>query len=118
MNDTKYLKHYDSFICSSVTVPQTFFQRAKGLLGKKYISQDEAIFFSDCSSIHMFGMQISLDIVFLDREFRIVKMVENLKPWRLAWCNKAQHTLEMASGSVSKHGFSMDDKLRIKEYTR
>lgn len=63
----------------------------------------------------MFGMRFPIDVVFLDTNFQIVKLVEHVKPWRLTSSKDAQHTLELASGCIAKHGLAVGNKLMINE---
>ena len=64
-------------------VARTFFQRAKGLIGTRYLERGEGLLILRCNSIHTFFMSFPIDAVFLDRNDKIVKIVRNIRPWRL-----------------------------------
>ena len=102
-------------ISSSVFAPETFVQRARGLLGKSIMNQDEGMILYNCSSIHMIGMRFSIDVVYLDSNMVITKLVESIKPWRFSFCRKANHTLELAVGSISNAQLKVGEQLTIKE---
>lgn len=105
----------DVCISRSVLVPKTFWQRAKGLLGKKSIESDQFYLFYQCSSVHMFAMKFSIDLVYLNHHFEIVKLVHSLEPWQVSVCLKAKHVIEMKDGMISVHRLVVGEKLLIKE---
>jgi len=61
----------------------------------------------------MMFMRYPIDAVFLDRELRILKVVENLRPWRFAAQRGAKQVLELRSGSVSELGLRVGDELVV-----
>ena len=71
--------------------------------------------FKNCNSIHMMGMKIPLDIVFLDTGGTIIKCISELQPWRAAICLKGSMTLELPAQSIEKKGLAPDMKLEIRE---
>lgn len=74
------------------------------------LAEGEALLIQPCSSVHMFFMRIALDIVFLDKDGAVVKVVSGLRPWRMALGGKGAHTaLELSSGAAA--GISVGDRL-------
>jgi len=110
-----YLSHLDKAILTKVRIPNSFYHNAKGLLGEKHLKEDTGMLFKKCSSIHMIGMKMPLDILFLAKDGTVLKCVNNLQPWKIAACFKASTTLELASGSIKKLGLIVGTKLEIKE---
>ena len=50
-------------------------------------------------------MSFSIDVVYLDREYRIVKVVDALPPWRLSFGGlRSRHTMEMPAGEAMRQG--------------
>ena len=78
----------------------TPWERMRGLLGRNGLEPGEGLLIERCFSIHMFFMRFAIDVVFLDRDWRVVKKVADLAPWRMAWCWGAAHTLELAAGAL------------------
>ena len=37
-----------------------------------------------CTAVHTVGMRFAIDVVFVDRQGFAVKIVRNLRPWRIA----------------------------------
>lgn len=80
-------------------VARTFAQRAKGLIGTKDLAPDEGMLILKCNAIHTFFMRFPIDATFLDKDGQIVKVVRNIRPWRLfiwgGW--RARQVLETRS---------------------
>jgi uncharacterized protein len=75
--------------------------RTKGLLGRRSLPAGEGLAFRE-KSIHMFFMRMPLDIVFCDSDMRIVRIVHDLAPWRLAGCRRARYVLEVGPGEAAR----------------
>jgi len=62
---------------------ETFWKKFTGFMLKK--SADYALLFNDCKSVHTFFMRFDLDIVYLDEENLVIKVIKSLKPFRIAF---------------------------------
>lgn len=63
--------------------------------------------FPRCASVHTCFMRYPLDIVFVDREGRVLRLVEGVGPWRSVRCPGAAAVLERATpsrGEAASHG--------------
>lgn len=81
----------------------TFCKRLLGLMGRKNLSAGYALMLKPCNAVHMLFMRFPIDAVFIDKEFRIKKIVRNLKPWiGFAICLEAWAVLELNAGEASK----------------
>ncbi len=77
----------------------TFLKRALGLMGKPRLEVGRGLLIPRCRSIHTCFMRFPIDAIFLDDQNRTVKLIRNIKPWRLIWGNrKACSVLEVESG--------------------
>ena len=101
-------------VASKVSVARSLPERMKGLLGRDALSQEEALVFPDCASIHTVGMRIAIDVIFVDRGWKVVAVREGLPPGRLVMPVKgAWGVVEMAQGSLSKAKLGVGDQLRL-----
>lgn len=63
----------------------------------------------------MFFMRFPIDVVFLDRENRVVKVVHDIKPWRMATGGGGKKALELPAGTAASlpiaegHQLEFDD---------
>jgi len=104
-----------TLLAEDVRVANTFFSRLKGLLGTSELPQGQGLWIKPCDSIHMFGMQYAIDVIFVDEQGGVVKLVEDLRPGRLAGCSGASGAIELPSGWVKVAGVSIGDMLEIEK---
>ncbi len=88
-----------------LTEARTFSQRFLGLTVYSHLPVDRGLFFRRCRSIHMFFMRFPIDVVFLDRAGRVVRICESLKPWSMAFAIKADTVIELAANVARARGF-------------
>jgi len=100
-------------VCDRCSVADTFLPRLRGLLGRRGLAPGEGLLLHPCSSIHMFFMRFAVDAVFLDRELRVVRVVPNLRPWRLAASKAARSVLELAAGESERRGIRTGQALTL-----
>lgn len=88
--------------------------RTRGLLGRPGLAAGEGLYIERAPSIHMFFMRFAIDAVFVDQAGRVVRVVENLRPWRmLAWVRGARDCVELPAGSVRPTGTEVGDILTL-----
>ncbi|MFA5702960.1 MAG: DUF192 domain-containing protein [Advenella sp.] len=80
----------------------TFWQRFKGLLGKKNWPANQVLLIRPCNSVHTVGMRFPICVIFLSHDYRVIKVEPCLKPWRFSYCRKAYCVLELATGVLSE----------------
>jgi uncharacterized membrane protein (UPF0127 family) len=98
-------------VCERCKVADTVPTRMKGLLGRKDLPAGEGLLIRPASSIHMFFMHFPIDAVFLDRELRVLRVAESLRPWRIAGCRGARAVLELRAGEAEQRGLSRGEGL-------
>lgn len=75
--------------------------RMKGLMFAREMPNCEALIIDPCNSIHTFFMKFSLDVVFLNRKDVIVKVIKNMKPWRISGMYfSSRKVIEMKAGTM------------------
>ena len=75
-------------------------ERLRGLLGRNGLPRGEAMAFPRCGAIHTVGMRFPIDVAFLGRDGRPVKLARAVPPGRLlVWGGwRARTTIEAAAG--------------------
>ena len=74
----------------------TWWLRLRGLLGRK-LKNHQGILITPCNSVHMIGMKYPIDIIYLNKQNIIVRIVENLRPWQFSICRQAHKVLELST---------------------
>lgn len=81
-------------------------------MGRRSLPEGQSLLIDPCTSVHMFFMRFPLDVVYLDKENKVVKVAAGLKPWRIDMGEKgAKRVLEMSSGAASAAGIGVGDML-------
>ena len=62
-------------------------------------------------SIHTFFMRFPIDAVFLTRDGEVVKVADDVKPWRVRSARKAHAVLELPTGEAQRRGVTRGDRL-------
>ncbi len=90
----------------------TFFQRTWGLLGRKELKKDEGLYIPKCRSIHTFFMRFTIDVVFIDGDNRITRVVPSLVPFRIAFGPRnTAGVLELSAGTLKYNRCVAGDKI-------
>ncbi len=85
---------------SSVFIADSWWKKIIGLVGQKKWPSGQWLYLPKCRQVHTFGMRFAIDVIFLDKDQRVVGVVESIVPWRISPYFSAAHgCLEGASGS-------------------
>jgi uncharacterized membrane protein (UPF0127 family) len=95
----------------AVSITQTVRERMRGLLGRDGLASGEALLLEHCGSVHTFGMRFAIDVVFIDRHWRVVAIHRGVPGRRMLLNLRAAHALEMPAGDARERGLSVGDPL-------
>lgn len=101
------------FVASSVEVAGTRNTRRRGLLGRDRLDETSAMLLAPCTGVHTVGMRFAIDVIFVDRQGYVVKVVRDLKPWRIALASRAHAVIEMPAGSLRWGQVLIGDRLYL-----
>lgn len=103
----------DGEVLASLEIAETRRARRKGLLGRQNL--DGAILLRPARAVHTIGMRFPIDVAFLDRDNKVLKVV-SLKRWRLTRpVLRAWTVLEAERGTFRSWELQPGDVLEIKE---
>ena len=95
-----------------VMVADSFFARLAGLMFRQKLPSATGLLLVPCNSVHMCFMRFTIDVVYIDNEYSIIKVVKNLKPWLgLSMCSQAWAVLELNAGEAERCGCEVGRKL-------
>jgi uncharacterized membrane protein (UPF0127 family) len=98
-------------VCERCVLADGPFSRMRGLLGRRELPSEEGILLRPASSVHTWFMRFPIDVVFLDRELAVLRIVPRLRPWRTAHRRKAAAVLELAAGESERRGLEVGHRL-------
>jgi uncharacterized membrane protein (UPF0127 family) len=85
-------------VASVVELAVTRADRRRGLLGRNALDLSAGMMLAPCVAVHTAFMRFSIDVVFVDRDGVVRKIVRDLKPWRIATAPRAYAAVELAAG--------------------
>jgi uncharacterized membrane protein (UPF0127 family) len=110
---TRVLRDDGSVVCERCVVADGMFTRMRGLLGRRDLPEGEGILLRPASSVHTAFMQFPIDVVFVDRDLVVLKVVPELGAWRAAACRGAKATFELAAGEAARRGVETGTRLSL-----
>lgn len=90
-------------------------ERMRGLLGRRALAAGEGLLITPCNAIHTLFMRFPIDVFFLDRENRVVKILRAVPPFRYAMAPGAAAVLETRAGEADLTGIGTGDRLIWRE---
>ena len=69
-------------VASQAEKAESHWARLMGLMGRRGLPEGGALLITPCSSVQTFFMRFAIDVVFLDGDGQVVKVVPALKPYR------------------------------------
>ncbi|HEY4349607.1 MAG TPA: DUF192 domain-containing protein [Paraburkholderia sp.] len=99
-----------------VTTASSARERMRGLLGHTCLAADEALLLVPCRSVHTFGMGFTIDVVFIDRQWRVVALHRCVPPARMLFSLRATRTLEMSAGMAGVLSIATGSRIGFEAY--
>ena len=91
------------------------FRRMKGLIGRRWLPAGEGLLLCPAPAIHTAFMKFPIDAVFLDRDLRVLDIVAQLAPWRIASKAGARSVLELSAGECDRCGVQVGHRLGLRD---
>jgi len=99
-------------IADKALIADSFFARAKGLLGTSELEAGCGLFIVPCNSIHMFGMKYAIDAIFVDRQLVVVEILHAIQPGKASKLYSRAHScLELPAGRAKETSTEVGDQL-------
>jgi uncharacterized protein len=89
--------------------------RRTGLLKHAAMPQGAALIIAPCSAVHTIGMKFAIDVAFVSREGRVLKVRHAVKPWRMTGALRAFAVIELAAGVLAAADIRPGDSLAAAE---
>jgi uncharacterized protein len=90
-------------------------RRMRGLMGRTGLPAGEGLLITPAPAIHTAFMRFPIDALFLDRQLRVLEIVERLRPWRVASKRGAHAVLELSAGECARRGVRSGDRLELRD---
>lgn len=107
-------KTKQTFLAYRARIADSVISRLVGLLGRRSIDGDGGLWIVPSSGIHTLGMLFTIDVVFLDKDLKVVALSELVRPFsvtKLSW--QAQSVLELPAHTIFRSQTEVGDQLVI-----
>ena len=100
-------------MATAAELADTSAKRRTGLLKHSRLEPGDGLWIVPCESVHTFFMKFPIDLVYLDKKRRVVKVRDSVPAWRLSACLRAHSILELPAGTAKSTGTVRGDVLVI-----
>ena len=102
----------DEFLCNCY-IANSFWKRFKGLMLAPPLEEGYGLLLPSTNSIHMFFMKYELDIIFLDKEYKVIDIIHSMKRRRVSKIySNVKNVIELESGYLKKFDLNIGDILK------
>ena len=70
-------------VIADLEIAEGLIRSGRGLLGRSSMNTGAGLVLPSCNSIHTVGMQFRIDVLFLNREGKALKVASDVAPWRV-----------------------------------
>ena len=97
-------------------VANTSATRRTGLLKHSKLEPGEGLWIAPSEGVHTFGMKFSIDVVFLSKSKKVLKVRPNMVRARIALSLRAHSVLELPAGTLESTGTIPGDQLVFEKF--
>ncbi len=92
----------------------TFWLRLRGLLGVTSLQKEEGLVLAGEKSIHTLFMKFPIDVVYVDKDYKVIRTDANMVPYRLGpFITQSVYILEMPVGTIANTATRVGDQLKF-----
>jgi uncharacterized protein len=111
-----YNRTREIFVATNAIVANTYWRALIGLLGKtkKWAQPGQGLLITPSQGVHTIGMMFPIDLIFLDKDKKVVHLEEHVRPFRVSKISlKATSVLELPTHTIFRTGTQLGDFLEI-----
>lgn len=95
------ISYQGKLLSSNIKLAESFGDRLIGLMFGEKPNDADGLMIDPCRSIHTCFMKYSLDVVFISSKNQVIKIIRDIRPWRMTWIYfRANKTLELPAGKL------------------
>lgn len=105
----------NTVLADSAGVADTSKARRTGLLKHDRLPPGEGLWIAPCEAVHTFGMKFPIDVLFLNRKRKVLKIRPDMVRGRMSVCLRAHSVLELPAGTAAATGTQAGDQLEFRK---
>lgn len=102
-------------LAEHAAVANTSETRRTGLLRHTALEPGDGLWIVPCEAVHTFGMKFEIDVLYLSKTKRVVKVRERMAKRRISACLWAHSVLELPAGMVREQATEVGDQLEFEK---
>lgn len=84
----------------------------RGLIGRRKFENGSAMIFPGCKQVHTFLMQFPIDVLFINKDRKVIKIIERLDPGKVSgYVRDSFDIVELPSGTIYDCRIVIGDEL-------
>jgi uncharacterized protein len=104
----------NTWLATKVRKADSFLTRLVGLLKRRKLGPEEALWLIPSKGVHTVGMKFPIDVIFVDKDQKVVSIIPDLSPYRSTGIYFHAHSvLELPNGTIKKSRTEVGDQLDI-----
>lgn len=105
-----------TLVADRADIADTSAKRRTGLLKHAGLEPGEGLWIAPCEAVHTVGMKFPIDVLFLDKKKKVLKIKPAMPRWRMAISLFAHSVLELPSGRAAETQTAPGDQLEFEKY--
>ncbi len=102
-------------VAAHADIADTSEKRRRGLLPRSEFPAGEGLWIVPCEGVHTFGMKFPIDVLYLNKKRKVLKIRPEMKKSRISFCLTAHSVLELPAGMAAQTGTVVGDELEIEK---
>jgi uncharacterized membrane protein (UPF0127 family) len=102
-----------TLVAERADIADTSATRRTGLLKHTGLKPGEGLWIVPCESVHTVGMKFPIDVLFLSKKRKVLKVRADMGRWKMAMCLRAHSVLELPAGMSAETGTVKGDQLLL-----
>lgn len=104
----------NSIVVEQLKIARNVLERLRGLIGSPPLREREGLLIPYSKGVHTIGMRYPIDVIYFDREGKVVTVMEPLSPNAVGRIDfRAHSVLELPVGAIMRSGTRIGDTLFI-----
>jgi uncharacterized membrane protein (UPF0127 family) len=105
-----------TMLADRADIANTSAKRRTGLLNHSGLAPGEGLWIVPCEGVHTFFMKFPIDVVFLNKKRKVLKIRPNMGRRRIALSLRAHSVLELPAGRLAETSTQAGDVLEFTKY--
>jgi uncharacterized membrane protein (UPF0127 family) len=100
-------------LATQIELATTRRSRRVGLLGRTSLDATAALVLAPCFMVHTAFMRFAIDVLFVSRDGRALRVAHAIKPWRAVGSTRAYAAIEFSAGVLDRHDVVVGDRIQL-----